>query len=165
MCAAALCTEETKYPLAQRCNPALIAKDVLPLGNTIELLFKDEEQVQTYTALRLNATRVQDDFECGVKLGDSEEIKATAHFRGKARGSLQCKRKSLTVELNGKRTRRIMPQAASDRFILLSVRASCVAHASTDQSQSLNRNISHPPANHSPSIGTYHIHRPIAVPR
>eukprot|EP00976_Prorocentrum_cordatum_P033090 674151-Prorocentrum_minimum.AAC.1 len=41
----------------------------------------------------------------------------------------------------------------------------CSATASTSQSQSLNRNIPHPPANRSPSTGIYRIHRPIAVPQ
>eukprot|EP00959_Pyramimonas_sp_CCMP1952_P471609 9498685-Pyramimonas_sp.AAC.2 len=35
----------------------------------------------------------------------------------------------------------------------------------TDQSQPLNRNISHPPANHIPSIRIHLAHRPIAVPQ
>eukprot|EP00959_Pyramimonas_sp_CCMP1952_P239065 4996111-Pyramimonas_sp.AAC.2 len=34
-----------------------------------------------------------------------------------------------------------------------------------DTSQSLNRNIPHPPTHRSPSIGTYLTHRPIAVPQ
>eukprot|EP00976_Prorocentrum_cordatum_P048231 973712-Prorocentrum_minimum.AAC.1 len=33
------------------------------------------------------------------------------------------------------------------------------------QSQSLNRNIPHPPTNRSPSIGIYLAHLPIAVPQ
>jgi len=58
--------------------------------------------------------------KCVVKLGElSEEISATAHFRGK--GSLDCDRKSLTVDLKGKKSRRIMPDAAGDKFILLSM--------------------------------------------
>jgi len=56
------CAEETEFPLAARCNAVLAAKDVNPFGNTIEIVLKDEQQRADYTRLRLNATRVQDDF-------------------------------------------------------------------------------------------------------
>ncbi len=57
------------------------------------------------------------DMDLTVSLGTSSPMKAEAHFRGQS--SLDCERKSFTVNLKGPEARRLAPGAANDEFYLI----------------------------------------------
>ncbi len=110
---------EAPEPMAEQafapCDPAAAAADDYPYPKEIAFTFTPEERVvydERYAAASV------EDFTTAVALGDATPAPAVAHFHGL--GTLACERKSITVELDGGR-RRIAPDLASDRFILISM--------------------------------------------
>jgi len=63
--------------------------------------------------------KIEDDFGLWVKMGDADPVEARAHLRGQT--SLDCVRKSFTVNLKGNRPRHILPDSATDEFYLISM--------------------------------------------
>jgi hypothetical protein len=97
------------------CDPAAAAADAYPYPDEVAFTFTPDERViydERYAAASI------EDFTTAVALGDAMPVPAVAHFHGL--GTLSCERKSITVELDGGR-RRIAPDLASDRFILISM--------------------------------------------
>jgi hypothetical protein len=97
------------------CDAAAAAVDDYPYPKEIAFTFTPEERIvydERYAAASI------EDFATAVALGDATPAPAVAHFHGL--GTLGCERKSITVELDGGR-RRIAPDLASDRFILISM--------------------------------------------
>lgn len=99
----------------EACAPEASALDDYPYPSEIDFTFTAAERLvydQYY------ATKCQDDFSTSVSLGIGLPITAQAHFHGQ--GTMNCVRKSITVQLDGPR-RRVTPEFASDRFILISM--------------------------------------------
>jgi hypothetical protein len=97
------------------CDPQAAADDRYPFPSEIALTFTPEERV-VYDAAYAVASI--EPFTTSVTLGVGAPLPAVAHFHGL--GTLGCERKSITVELDGAR-RRIAPDLAADRFILISM--------------------------------------------
>ena len=107
--------EPMEEMLAVDCDPVAAAQDDFPYPSEIELTFTPPELLvyeQYYQ------TKSKEDFTTSVSLGTGLPITAVAHFHGQ--GTMNCVRKSITVHLDGPR-RRLMPELASDRFILISM--------------------------------------------
>ncbi|MBI4510670.1 MAG: CotH kinase family protein [Deltaproteobacteria bacterium] len=98
------------------CDPKAVAEGTRSYPRKIQFVFTPEER-------RVYEARVGEedrhDFTLSVKIGDSARIPAKAHLRG--RGSLHCERKSYSVNLDGNLPRHIMPGAATDEFLLMSM--------------------------------------------
>ena len=96
------------------CDAGAAAADAWPWPDTValELTAAQMELYDTYyDALD------KSDMELLVSLGASVPMEATAHFRGQS--SLDCARKSYTVNLKGNEARRLAPGAANDEFYLI----------------------------------------------
>ena len=98
------------------CDPAAAATDSYPFGDTIHLGLTP---LQRTIHDRRAAAKSKADFELTVALGDAAPIPATAHFRGQS--SIDCQRKSLSVNLSGPEARRLGPGSADDELLLLSL--------------------------------------------
>lgn len=97
------------------CQASASSLDEYPYPSEIDFVFTAAERMlydQYY------ATLSQEEFTTSVVLGEGSPITAVAHFHGQ--GTMYCTRKSITVTLDGPR-RRLMPDFASDRFILISM--------------------------------------------
>eukprot|EP00959_Pyramimonas_sp_CCMP1952_P195897 4095417-Pyramimonas_sp.AAC.1 len=70
----------------------------------------------------------------------------------------------MQVDLTKRNVRKTETLHYCEEAAMLCVRVFLSA-STTGQSQSLNRNMPHPPTNHSPSIGICLTRRPIAAPR
>jgi hypothetical protein len=81
-----------------------------------QLTFSDAQK-ETFDALY--AAKSKDDFALTVQIGDSNPVEAVAHLRGQT--SLNCQRKSFTVNLKGPESRYLRPGLASDEFYLISL--------------------------------------------
>lgn len=98
------------------CDPAAAASDEYPFGREIELVLTQTER--TVLDERV-AAKSKEPFHLQVRLGEGEPIAAEAHLHGHT--SLDCDRKSYSVDLEGGEPRRLGPGAAGDRFFLLSL--------------------------------------------
>ena len=98
------------------CDPGAAAEDQWPYGDAISFSFTADERA-VYE--QLYADRDESDFALHVRVGPSAPMEATAHIRGQT--SLDCARKSYTVNLAGPEARRLGPGAASDEFMLISL--------------------------------------------
>ena len=107
--------EPMEHMAAEVCDPVDAAQDDYPYPTEIQLTFTPAELLvfNQYYAEKSKA-----DFTTSVTLGVGLPITAVAHLHGQ--GTMNCARKSITVELDGPR-RRLMPELASDRFILISM--------------------------------------------
>lgn len=101
--------------LAASCDPDAAARDDYPFPSEINISFTAAERA-VYD--QLYATSSDEVFTTSVTLGLGTPIPTEAHFHGA--GSLACQRKSLSIHLDGPR-RRLMPEAADDRFLLISM--------------------------------------------
>ncbi|MBI2894374.1 MAG: CotH kinase family protein [Deltaproteobacteria bacterium] len=98
------------------CDPTAAATDVFPFPREIDLEFTDQERAVFDDRV---TTKSREPFGARIRLGDGEAIRAEAHLHGHT--SLDCDRKSFSVNLEGNGPRRIVPGAAGDRFFLLSL--------------------------------------------
>lgn len=114
------CTFEAPVPAAnlleEACVDADAAADNFDYGDTITLVMTD---VEKSVWDKRHAARSKDDFRLSVRLGQGTAMPATAHFRGQS--SLDCKRKSYDVNLDGGSSRRMMPGGGGDKFYLVSM--------------------------------------------
>ena len=101
---------------AQLCDAEAIAGGQRDYPNQVQFHFT-EEQRKVFEDFR--STKNQADFELSIRLGDAEPTAATAHLRGQT--SLDCKRKSFTVNLESGAARHILPNSATDEFYLISM--------------------------------------------
>ena len=100
---------------AEACDATQAADDAYPFPTEVDLTFTAEERAVYDTAY---AAASIDPFPMSVTLGLGLTIPAVGHFHGM--GTLGCERKSFAIELDGPR-RRLMPDLAGDRFILISM--------------------------------------------
>jgi hypothetical protein len=100
---------------AEVCDPVAAAQDDYPYPTEVMLTFTPAE-FMVYE--QYYAQKSKEEFTTSVTLGVGLPIPAMAHFHGQ--GTMNCVRKSITVELDGPR-RRLLPDFASDRFILISM--------------------------------------------
>jgi hypothetical protein len=98
------------------CEGAAAAADAWPWPDSVAFTLTDGE-LATHDAY--HAALDKTDFPLHVSLGASAPIMADAHFRGQS--SLDCARKSYTVNLSGPEARRLAPGAANDEFYLISL--------------------------------------------
>jgi len=98
------------------CDATDAAEDAYPFGSTIDLEFSASQRALHDARHAANSPL---EFEGSVRVGPSDPIEATLHFRGHT--SLECERKSLHVNLKGDPHRRTLPGTASDRFLLISM--------------------------------------------
>jgi len=82
----------------------------------VNLIFSTEE-AETYRSRVREGSR--EDFPLSVRFGPQESVSATAHLRGQS--SFGCGRKSLTLNLRGKRPRFASFESVTDKFYLLSL--------------------------------------------
>jgi len=108
--------EPMSHMTAVPCDSGDAARDAYPYPAEIELTFTDEERA-VYDSRYQAASK--EDFRTSVRLGAGTPLPGRAHFRGQT--SLGCERKSMFVELDGSSPRRLLPGAASDRFLLISM--------------------------------------------
>ncbi len=94
---------------------AIVANEHPPLRR-VEFVFSPEEREIYDDKVK---AKDQNDFSLQIKLGQNPPVKATAHLRGQT--SLDCVRKSYTVNLKGNRGRHILPESATDEFYLISM--------------------------------------------
>jgi hypothetical protein len=66
-----------------------------------------------------NSEKSENPFNLKLRIGSSTLIDATGHFRGQT--SLDCMRKSFSIDLKGTQSRRLASGAAADEFYLLSL--------------------------------------------
>ena len=114
------CPLEAPEPIAHldqaACLPAEAASDTYPYGETVAFdLTPDQRAV--YDAR--SAAHDKRDWRASVRLGDGEPIGASVHFHGQT--SIDCVRKSLTVNLDDPSARRLAPGAANDELLLISL--------------------------------------------
>jgi hypothetical protein len=98
------------------CSPLAAATDDYPFGDTVDLILSDAE-MEVWT--RYDAEKSEADFTLRIALGDSAPIKAVGHYRGQT--SLDCRRKSLSIDLDGPTPLPLAPRAAADEFYLISM--------------------------------------------
>ena len=98
------------------CNAEAIAALQHDFPGTVEFLFSPQER-EIYDGKV--SDKDQKDFTLQVRLGDAPPVAATAHLRGQT--SLDCARKSYTVNLKGDHGRHILPGSATDEFYLISM--------------------------------------------
>lgn len=98
------------------CSPEMAAADDYPFGDEVVLELTPEEKAIWD---QYHQDRNIDDMTLKIRIGPSEAINAVAHFRGQT--SLDCVRKSLSVNLKGSDKRRVAPFAAGDEFYLISM--------------------------------------------
>jgi hypothetical protein len=96
------------------CDAAAAAADAWPWPDTIGFEL-NANQMEVYDAF--HAALDKSDMTLQLTLGASAPIEAQAHFRGQS--SLDCARKSYTVNLKGSEARRLAPGAANDEFYLI----------------------------------------------
>ena len=98
------------------CEIETIAANQYPFPATIEFNFTTEQRL---IHDQFVAEKDKSDFNLSVKVGDRSPAEATAHLRGGT--SLNCERKSYTVNLAGDVQQRFLSGAASDEFHLISM--------------------------------------------
>lgn len=98
------------------CDVAAIAAGEHDFPRTVELLFSPEEK-KIYDSKV--SDKNQEDFALQIRLGNAPPVAATAHLRGQT--SLDCARKSYTVNLKGDHGRHILPGSSTDEFYLISM--------------------------------------------
>ena len=101
---------------ALACSPEDVSTNRRTFPEVIRFHF-DEEQREIFDVFV--SKKSQDDFKLAIQLGKAEPVKADAHLRGQT--SLDCKRKSFNVNLNKNRGRHILPESATDEFLLISM--------------------------------------------
>lgn len=101
---------------SRACDPSAIAAGVRQAPARIEFTFTPAERAvfdQNY------ADKAHEDFRVTVTIGDADAVSAVAHLRGAT--SMNCKRKSFTVDLDGGAQRVLGPGFAGDEFHLISM--------------------------------------------
>lgn len=96
------------------CDATAAAGDAWPWPDTISFELTDSQMAVYETKF---AALDKTDMDLTVTLGDAAPIIAEAHFRGQS--SLDCERKSFTVNLKGGEGRRLAPGIANDEFYLI----------------------------------------------
>lgn len=96
------------------CDAGAAAADAWPWPDVVGLELTDA-QMEIHDAYY--DTLDKTDMNLQVSLGASAPMEAQAHFRGQS--SLDCARKSYTVNLTGPEQRRLAPGAANDEFYLI----------------------------------------------
>lgn len=98
------------------CDADAIAAGDRSFPKTVEFSFADDQKelFDLYVD-----KKIEEDFGLWVRMGDADPVEARAHLRGQT--SLDCVRKSFTVNLKGNRPRHILPDSATDEFYLLSM--------------------------------------------
>gem|GEM_PF-1335658 len=104
--------EESGLP----CDAAAIATGLRPVPARVELLFTADERA---TFDQYCTDKVKDDFPLHVRIGDAEPVAAVAHLRGQT--SLDCQRKSFTIDLAGSDLRVLGPGFAAEELHLISM--------------------------------------------
>jgi hypothetical protein len=105
---------DEEIPMA--CDPEAIAAGQRTFPTAIEFQFTEAEKA-LYENYALN--KIEEDFTLHVRVGDAAPVEATAHLRGQT--SLDCARKSFTVNLAKNRPRHLLAGLASDEFYLISM--------------------------------------------
>jgi hypothetical protein len=113
--AAVTTTIPMDHMLNTACSAEQAARDQYPYADEIRFTFTPAQRAIYDMASAMNS---ETDYGATVKLGNSTDIMAVAHFRGQ--GSIGCQRKSMTVTLDGGR-RRLMQGVANDEFYLISM--------------------------------------------
>jgi len=98
------------------CDDEAAAVDAYPFAESIELELGDD-QLALHDAYA--AAKVESDFAVQLRVNGSAPIAASAHFRGQT--TLDCERKSYSVNLKGSRARRFAPGFAADELYLISM--------------------------------------------
>jgi hypothetical protein len=104
------------YFVQTRCDSKQVARDQYPFGDTVDLIF-DEKQLKLFQ--QYDAEKSEADLDFQVRIGESAPLNAKGHFRGQT--SLDCKRKSLNVDLASSTARRLAYRASADEFYLISL--------------------------------------------
>lgn len=104
--------EESDLP----CDAQAIADGKRDYPDRVEFLFTPEERA-VFDQRRDDKS--DEDYDLHVRLGAAGPVSATAHLRGQT--SLDCKRKSFTVNLKSNHGRHILPGSATDEFYLISM--------------------------------------------
>ncbi|MGB0591498.1 MAG: CotH kinase family protein [Myxococcota bacterium] len=98
------------------CSGAAAAIDAYPFGDTIAFYMSDE----AFADFQWHETnKSKNDWAVNVAIGPGLPQSAIGHFRGNS--SLNCQRKSITINLDGGEPRRIVPGGADDEFLLVSM--------------------------------------------
>lgn len=98
------------------CSPQAAATDDYPFGQDVFLELTEQEKAVWD---QYHQNRTVDDMTLKIRIGPSAAVVAAAHFRGQT--SLDCVRKSVSVNLSGSDKRRVAPFAAGDEFYLISM--------------------------------------------
>lgn len=98
------------------CDAALVAAGQRAVPARVELLFTAAERA---TFDQVCADKVKDDFPLRVRVGDAEPVTAVAHLRGQT--SLDCQRKSFTIDLARGDLRVLGPGFAAEELHLISM--------------------------------------------
>ncbi len=98
------------------CDAEAAAEDDFPFGEDVYLTFTEAEEA-VYD--EYHAAKSKSEFTLHVQLGDRDPIPAKANFRGQT--SIDCSRKSMSVNLSGSTARRLGPRSADDEFYLISL--------------------------------------------
>ena len=101
---------------AAACDAGATADGLRVFPTTVRLSFTDDQRtIFDQYVEKKNKT----DFDLSIALGDGEPVEATAHLRGQT--SLDCVRKSYTVNLKGGKGRHLLPGSATDEFYLITM--------------------------------------------
>jgi hypothetical protein len=98
------------------CSGAAAAIDAYPFGETIAFYMSDEALADFQWH---ENNKSKNDWDVNVAIGPGLPQAAVGHFRGNS--SLNCQRKSITINLDGGEPRRLVPGGADDEFLLVSM--------------------------------------------
>jgi hypothetical protein len=101
---------------AMECDRAAIAAGQRHYPDSIEFIMTEHERKLFNSYAEEKRT---DDFSLHVRIGGAAPVSAVAHLRGQT--SLDCARKSFTVNLKGGEPRHLAPFFATDEFYLISM--------------------------------------------
>jgi hypothetical protein len=93
-----------------------IAANTRTYPQSISFLFTRE---QRDTHKQRVTAKSKEDFDLSIRFDDAGPVSAKAHLRGQT--SMDCQRKSYTVNLSGNIPRHILPGSATDEFLLISM--------------------------------------------
>lgn len=98
------------------CDAESAARDEFPFGESVDIVLSSSEMAVWD---RRNEDSSEAPFTLHLKIGESAPIKAVASFRGQT--SLECRRKSLNVDLGGHEPFPLAPRAAAAELYLISM--------------------------------------------
>lgn len=98
------------------CDAERVARDDYPFGIVIDLDMTEQQRV-VYDAFY--TAKSEEDFTATLTLDPQGPTGVRAHFRGHT--SLDCARKSLSIDIDGPETRRLAGDFAADEFFLISL--------------------------------------------